>query len=64
MKYCDFTTKEFKQRCRSAPAAKTVRVRYNDREEDVFYLCAKCASAMADEARGKGWQIAERDYKN
>lgn len=62
MKSCDFTTNEFKRKCRDGKVSKTVRVKYNDREEDVFYLCEKCTDNITKEAEMKGWQLVARDY--
>ncbi len=61
-KYCDFTGKEFKQKCRYGKVTKTVRVKYNEDEEDVFYLCDKCAEDIAKDAVHKGWRLTARDY--
>ncbi len=62
MRICDYGTPEFKRKCRNN-ATKTVRVKYNDREQDVFYLCEKCSQSLNNEAVSKKWQITIRDYE-
>jgi hypothetical protein len=42
---CDFASREFGRKCKNSTtrASQIARIRYNAREEDVFYLCDECA---------------------
>ena len=48
---CDFTAREFGRKCRStANKATTIaRIRYNPKEQDVFYLCDECAKRFVED---------------
>jgi len=64
MKNCDYSTSEFGRRCKvkSAKATKTARVKYNEREQDVLYLCQGCAELLEQEAQKHDWKLTVRDY--
>lgn len=63
MKSCDYSTQDFNKRCRSgSKVTKTARVKYNEMEQDVLYLCDRCADILAREAQANRWQLTVRDY--
>lgn len=65
MKSCDYGTPEFGKKCKNAnKAANTVRVRYNEREQDVLYLCQSCTDVLSREAKANRWQMTVREYKS
>jgi hypothetical protein len=63
MKTCDFTLREFGRRCKSGQQATQIaRVRYNPREQDVFYLCEACAKQMTEDIRKTNSEISVRPF--